>query len=251
MNKIFSHLLKYSRLYIGFFLLILIVCLIGLNLNRMRKTTHNWKVKSTQHFLIYYEEDSPAEKDIEILARLLEEYFKETTEMFGVEISKKIPYYFHSKPLYHLNTPVWGYATRKDIHVVYSNFQKDSSPHELRHFIQQIVNPQAPYFFNEGICGLGIQIGNENFHDKVRRECPDLSKYPLLELVKDFKKYGRIGDYLAYSFNSFLVEQYGKEKFSELYRKVTMDNWQKTMEQIYKLSPLELEVKWKSFLSKK
>lgn len=209
-----------------------------------QKLNRNWKLRASEHFLIYYEKDSPAEKDIEVLAGLLEKYFQECAQMFGLRIGRKIPYFFHSN----LNMPVWGYATDADIHAIYSNNQKDSSPHELRHFFHRLVNPRAPYFFNEGSCGFGIAIGGVDFHSRVRIFCADLPKYPLIELVKDFKKYLRFGDYLAYSFNSFLIEQYGPDKFALFYKEVTPENWQVLLVKIYGLPVSEIETQWRTFL---
>ena len=209
-----------------------------------QQLNRNWKLKPTEHFLIYYEKDSPAEKDIKTLAGLLEKYFTEAAQMFGLQIEDKIPYYLHSN----INMPVWGYATDIDIHAVYSDEQKDSSPHELRHFMHRRVNPGAPYFFNEGACGFGIEIGGVDFHSRVRIFCANLPKYALVELVKDFKKYGRLGDYLAYSFNSFLIEQYGADKFAHLYKEATPENWQSLMEKIYGLPIRDIEAQWKAFL---
>jgi len=237
---------RYSVLAV--FFIFVIFCFVIFGIKSHRKTAKYWNVKPTKHFLIYYEKNSPAEEDIRYLAKVLEEYFQESTQMFNIKITKKIPYYFHGGGLYASNSPVWGYATSKDIHALYSEDKKDSSPHELRHFIHHLVNHRAPYFFNEGACGFGIQIGGQGFHSRAREVCADLFKYPLLELVKEFKKYGRLGDYLAYSFNSFLIEQYGKEKFAKFYQKVTQDNWQELMRQVYGLSFSEIETKWKGFL---
>lgn len=202
----------------------------------------------TEHFLIYYEKKSPAEEGVRLISELLEGYYQETTRIFNIKLDKKIPYYFHSTALEGKDGQIWGYCSIEDIHVVYSDSQKDSSPHELRHFIQRRVNPYAPYFFNEGACGLGIQIGDEDFHAKAKRMCAYVKNISLAELVRDFQKYGRDGDYFAYSFNSFLIEEYGNDKFSAFYCKVTPDNWQETLKNVFGLSYLDIEAKWKAFL---
>lgn len=247
MYNTFFYLFKRYRIHIWLFLFILF-CLIWLSLKSPKTLSHNWRLRPTEHFLIYYEKNSPAQKDIETLAGLLEEYFKETAQMFNIKIDKRIPYYFHSSGLSFSNKTLWGYATKEDIHVIYSDSQKDSSPHELRHFIHQRINPKAPYFFNEGACGLGIQIAGVGFHARASQICSDLAKYSLLELVKDFQRYGRLGDYLAYSFNSFLIGKYSKEKFAQFYKKLTRDNWPGLIKEVYGLSFLEAEAKWKDFL---
>ena len=230
-------------IYVCLLFFILLYLLLA-NRKLPQKVNRKWKLKATEHFLIYYEKDSPAQNDIETLAGLLEKYFKESTQMFGLQIQEKIPYYFHSN----INMPVWGYATDTDIHAIYSDVQKDSSPHELRHFIHRLVNPKAPYFFNEGACGFGIEIGGMDFHSRVRIFCADLPRYSLTELVEGFKKYGRLGDYMAYSFNSFLIEQYGENKFARFYKEVTPQNWQALMEEKYGLAVREIETLWKAFL---
>jgi hypothetical protein len=242
MKRNLGYILRRPYIYICSFLFVLFSLLIARLISQ--KANPNWKLKATEHFLIYYEKGSPAEKDIEVLAGLLEKYFTESTLMFGLQIQQKIPYYFHSN----LDVSVWGYATDTDIHAIYSDSQKDSSPHELRHFMHRRANPGAPYFFNEGACGFGVEIGGVDFHSRVRLFCADLSKYSLVELVKDFKKYARLGDYLAYSFNSFLIEQYGTDKFAHFYKEVTAENWQGLMERIYGLPVHEIETQWKDFL---
>ncbi|MFC1704675.1 hypothetical protein ACFL1E_07875 [Candidatus Omnitrophota bacterium] len=208
----------------------------------------NWKVKTTEHFSIFYEAASPAERDLKMLAQLLEKYYAEASEMFDVEIPKKIQYYFHSRPLYSGTTPVWGYATPESIHAAYSSSQKDSSPHELYHFIHNYANANAPYFFNEGACGFGIQIGGEDFHEKTRKRCKELPSYSLDMLVKDFKRYGRFGDFMAYSFNAYLIETFGKDKYGQFYKKVTQQNWQDVLREVYELDHAALEAQWKDFL---
>lgn len=247
MKNIFSLFRQYRIIIWPLFFISVSLLLINSKLLK-KPNAAPWNVKPTEHLLLYYEKNSPAEKDIEILAKLLEGYFQETAQVFNIKITKKIPYYFHRDKIYHANMPIWGYASLDDIHVIYSDFQKDSSPHELRHFIHQRVNPYAPYFFNEGACGLGIQIGGEGFHAKASVICFDLSKYSLLELVKDFQRFGRLGDYLAYSFNSFLIEQYGRDKFANFYKRINKDNWQEIMKEVYGFSSGEVEAKWKDFL---
>ncbi|MFH1360475.1 MAG: hypothetical protein ABIJ41_05495 [Candidatus Omnitrophota bacterium] len=208
------------------------------------------KVKQTQHFNIYYKKDSPAQCDIEQLSRLLESYYKETTDLFEISLNNKIDYFFHDKQIIHARRgiPIWGYATSVSVHSVYRDSMKDSSPHELCHFIQGMVNPNAPYFFNEGICGYQIQIGGEGFNEKIRRIHPDLDQFSLPVLVDDFQRYGRLGDFLAYSFNAFLVDAYGKEKLPVFYKRVTKDNWKSLMLEIFLESYEQIERDWKEFL---
>ena len=93
-----------------------------------------------------------------------------------------------------------------------------------------------------------MEISGEDFHSKVRRACPAVRGIALSDLVDDFQRHGRFGDYLAYSFNAFLVQEYGEGPFAAFYRAAGQDTCAVKMEEIFGLKPETIEQRWKTFL---
>jgi|GEM_PF-1608382 len=205
----------------------------------------DWEVKETAHFLLHFDQASPAERDIQQLASLFERYFEETSSMFIFRPTVKINCFFHNTfPLKHGKATVWGFVDKDGVHMVYTEKEKDSSSHELGHFFHDAVNPNAPYFFNEGACGIGINIGGKNFFQLAKET--KAAEQSLSANIERFGFFGRDGNYVAYSFCEFLAQRYGTRQFGAFYCDVTTANYRSKLEELSKLSFSELEEAWKT-----
>lgn len=208
-----------------------------------------WTHTDTTHFSIRYPRWSPAEKNVMDLAAQLEDYYADLTRIFPMPEHDLIPVYYHNRPLFAGLRPVWGFTTDYSVHATYSHRIKDTSPHELRHFVQDMINPQAPYFFNEGACGTGIRIGGVGFDQRARAYCPDLQQQPLERIVAGYRMHAdRRQDYWAYSFAEFLMDTYGKEPYGRFYARATPENWQTVFADEFPIPPALAETAWKAAL---
>jgi hypothetical protein len=204
-----------------------------------------WKQKETDHFLLHYERGSFAQRNIDQLAFTYEGYYEEISELFGYRPPEKIKVFFHDEcPINRRGREVWGYVDKYgNVNVAYASNGGDSSSHELRHYFHRAINPNAPYFFNEGTCGIDITIGGKNFFQLARES--GTVNIPLQDNIENFGDHGRTGDYGAYSFCEFLLQQYGDDKFAQFYRNVTMENYRSELEKLSGLPFAELEQAWR------
>ena len=208
-----------------------------------------WTHTDTTHFRIRYPRGSPAEDNIMELAAQLEQYYADLTKIFPLPEHEPIPFYYHNRPLFAGPHPVWGFTTDYSVHAVYTHRIKDTSPHELRHFIQAMVNPEAPYFFNEGACGIGIRIGGIDFERRARASCDLLQRTSFDALVRDYRMHAdRRQDYWAYSFAEFVIENFDKESFGRFYAKATPDNWRDVFLEEFGVPAGQVEAAWKAWL---
>ena len=203
-----------------------------------------WRVKETPHLLVHYEEGSPAERDLDQLASEFENHFQEATSMFDFCPKGRVSLFFHNTfPLMLGTNTVWGYCGKDGVHMAYAEKGKDSSPHELRHFLHAAVNPNAPYFFNEGACGIGISIGGLNFFQLAK--ATQAAEQSLAMQIDTFGSFGKNGDYVAYSFCDFMIQRYGAKAFGRFYRHVTAANYRERLSELSGLPFSELEELWK------
>lgn len=211
-----------------------------------------WTRTDTTHFTIRYPRGSPAQDNILELATQLEDYYAQLTKIFPLPEHEPVPVYYHNRQLFAGLNPVWGYTTDYSVHATYSHRVKDTSPHELRHFIQDMINPDAPYFFNEGACGIGIKIGGIDFDRRARASCADLRQISLEGLVADYRMHAdRNRDYWAYSFAGFLMDTFGKKTFGRFYARAAPGNWREVFAEEFGVPPGQAEAAWKAALCNK
>lgn len=206
-----------------------------------------WTHTDSAHFRIRYPRGSPAQANIVELTDTLEQYYADLSAVFPIPEKGRIPYYYHNRQLFSGVNPVWGYTTDYSIHAVYSHQVKDTSPHELRHFIQDRINPNAPYFFNEGACGIGIRIEGVDFASRARVSCDALRRVSLTRLVDRYHMHAdRRIDFWTYAFAEYLLETYGQEMFGRFYAGATRQNWKGVFEEVYGARFDTIEAAWKT-----
>lgn len=213
-----------------------------------------WLTRETGHFTIFVEKDSSAQKELDHLCELVEIHYRNEAKIYGYEGEgkAKIPYYFHESPVKIGDREVWGFTSHEgggEIHVAYSDKMTDSSPHELRHYLHQKVNPSAPAFFNEGGCNVGVQIGGYNFHQMLKRNSPHVIPYSLADAVRQMRfPYNNAEAQTAYSFCNYLVDNYGQEGFGKFYRVVTKANYADALKDYTGKDAATLEREWAAML---
>jgi len=207
----------------------------------------HWQRRQTTHFVMHYEKGSPAERDIDELAVKIEGFHKDATETYDFIPDRKISYYFHNRlPLSFFGSQCWGYIWMDRIHVAYSEKGKDESPHELRHYVLHKINRSAPDFFDEGSAGIGIKIQDKTFHQWVKETAP--AKIDLEACIKNPDRFGKPGDFVAYSFCTFLFSKLGNKKYGQFYRRVTKKNYSPVLEELTGMPFGSLEAEWKKLV---
>ncbi len=208
-----------------------------------------WTHTDTTHFRIHYPRGSPAARSIMDLSARLEHYYAELTQIYPLPEHDPIPFYYHNRPLFAGTNAVWGFTTDYSVHATYTHRIKDTSPHELRHFVQDIVNPDAPYFFNEGACGVGIAIGGIDFDRRAQASCLVLRQMSLDGVVDNYRMHAdRRQDYWAYSFAGFLMDTFGKKTFGRFYARATDANWKTVFAEEFGVPVGRAEAVWKAGL---
>jgi hypothetical protein len=194
-----------------------------------------WLVRETPHFQVKYTAGSPAEANLEGLEEIVERHYASLAKTYALEAApaRKVPYFFHDKPVMSRGRPVWGFTSHGEggeIHVIYSTEMTDTSPHELRHYVHKAVNPKAPSFFDEGGANIGVKIMGYDFHQILKAKYPRGIPAGLHETIATMgNPYTEIEAAVAYSFCNFLVEKYGEEGFGKMYRVVQPSNYRESL----------------------
>ena len=226
----------------------------------------HFQCQETEHFKLFYEPKSPAEKDIETLKAHVEN-IHHSLNGDNYMPSRKVSYYFHNKyPLRFFGAPVLGYVWNGNVHAVYTENVKEITPHELMHLYLHKMNPKAPFFFEEGTCNIGnyyafqYAVQGQHFtqiitsHDLIARQksLPSLKK-----VIKGFSllTYGYESWFtpplpryeIARSFCQFLYATHG-QKYWIFYEQVRPGNFESKMEEVFGKKFVATESEWKAFL---
>ena len=194
-----------------------------------------WLTRETPHFLVHYSAGSPAEREIETLVGIVEGHFERETKIYGASemLTRKVPYFFHSKPVMSRGRPVWGFTSqgeKGEIHVAYAGEMTDTSPHEFRHYVHRAVNPEAPAFFDEGSANIGVWVMGYHAHQILKAKYPGGLPDDLHNTItKMGNPYTDAEAAMAYSFCNFLAENYGEEGFGKMYATITKANYRESL----------------------
>jgi len=183
----------------------------------------------SEHFIFFFHKGSPAERDISKIAERREEAYRKIADILDVKVQNKIRCFLfpsaREKTFYtgHIGA---GFAQNQTIIEIYNDEIRDHY-HELTHIVAAKLNQNAPPLLSEG---LAVYITSR------------MEKHPLDEKVKLFKekdelipitkllRFEEIGSeaskpLISYpesgSFVKYLIEEYGLEKFKQIYSKTT------------------------------
>jgi len=214
-----------------------------------------WKIQETEHYIFHYKSGSLAEKEIAQIIDLQENCFREITDTLEFVPKNTIQYWFcdtrkEVKEVsgfeYEVNGVTYTTPENPRIYAVYNEEKKCVGHHEDTHAIScQFATPNSAaiveglamhfdkvwwkipnelctyvYFKNGKYIAIESLIENEGFYDM-----PDMISYPVMG-----------------AFTSFLIRNYGIEKYRKLYQE--QDDWIASFENIYHVQLSVLEEKF-------
>ncbi|MDD3922958.1 MAG: hypothetical protein PHY39_05430 [Endomicrobiaceae bacterium] len=228
--------------------------------------------EETPHYFFYFQKGSLAEKDIKSIIDTKEAHYEKILNWMSLSNNHKINYYLYpslkeKKDLMGDDSPgnaIWeeleiengkSDTEKFEIHVVYNEKCKFIGEHEDAHLLS-LPWGLSIYLFCEGLAQfMEDNFMDENLHAVAKKLLQENKLYPIKWLcsnrnwkdVKPLMIYPQVG-----SFSKFIIEEYGKDKFEELYKGTsrhfdTSKNLSE-IERIYCKEINQLEREWIDFL---
>ena len=184
----------------------------------------DWQSYESEHFIFYYDEDYLTADEIATIAQNQEALFTEICNHLGIEFTEKIEYYLYGDRKEWEGIP-GAYAMLTEIRflcIFCVDFCKEglNDAHEMTHALSTKIGFQHG-FLAEGLAVYveDYCIGGENLHGIIRILHEEGRLTPLEDLIEDYWCDILYNYDIAGSFAVFLIEEYGIEKFKELYAK--------------------------------
>jgi len=231
--------------------------------------------RSTKHFEIYYFKNSTAAREIDQIAEKKDKGFQEICRFLGKDSDLRIRLvFFEDGKTKHSETGHQGrgWAYGNTIVEVYNDQEQLDPYHETTHVLMRpFGNP--PALFNEGFAvymseRLGAHAlddlsgGQATIYERVR-ELKSKDEWIELEELITYNEIGSpksrppIAYAEAASFVKFLIDEYGRDKFLQAYKKLkNSDNkiihWtnKKALQKIYDKQFSELQKEWENAFQK-
>lgn len=225
-----------------------------------------WKIYESDHYIFHVEAKSLAEKEIEKIKEIQESAYTKIIQTFKFqEPRQKIKYYFYpsqDKKAELMGDDWFAQAIYNEfeVHAVYDEKDRVIGEHEDTHLLS------LPWGLSIGLFQEGLaeyMVGKNWFgedHDKVAFEGLEENVLPTVSDMMEHEKWLNLSDEHAIyhygfvgSFTKYLIENFGKEEFKELYqntsRTKTKEENIKVFTKIYQISPEEMEEEWKNHIS--
>ena len=208
----------------------------------------------TDHFVIYYDPDSPAARRIDLIAGDHEWRYKELSGFLGVDSAEKIRSYIYPDTETRKRVVGAGDTTianpiHKEIHLVYDTFPQPILKHELTHvmagdFGTDVLRMSPKIGLLEGLAVAADWSGDVYDPHEWSKALIENGMAPDISDIAGFgfwyappaQSYTLMG-----SFTRYLIDTYGMDKFKTVYRTGDFS--------LYGKSLPELEAGWKKFLS--
>ncbi len=231
-----------------------------------------WLKQKSSHYVFYYLKSSLAEKNIDKIAELKEKHYDKILKFLNLKNNQIILYYLYPSlkdkaDLMGDDSPgnvIWGEfelfngeikTDKFEIHTVYSDKCKFIGEHEDTHLLSLPLGLSI-YLFCEGLAQFmeGNLFGKDV--DFISKELLEQKKlYSVKELI-DNKNWEGVEPKIIYpevgSFTRFLINTYGRDKFKNIYQKLSrLNNFEenlKTIENGFGKLIEELEERWKNNL---
>ena len=204
------------------------------------------KTYETEHFLIHYDPESDAAKNIELIAKDHEWRYSEVSEYLDVDIRDKIISYIY--PDSQVRKKYFGslHATvanpiHREIHQVFNTYPIGELKHELVHIISADFGTRTLKISPKKGLIEGIAVAVDwpvNVMDKHQLSKTLLNKESLNKNLSDFLGYGfwyyppSVSYTLMGSYSRYLLDNFGVEKFKEYYRTGSTDKYNKSEEEL-------------------
>jgi hypothetical protein len=187
-----------------------------------------YQTLESEHYIFNFLEDSFAAEHIEEIVLIQEQAFKKITSFFKIDVSFKIVYYLLETPeqvgvAFGDNEACNGFAEEPNIiYAVYSKRIKCIGPHEDAHIISYLINKPTSAFVREGLA----MYFDEYWWNKINtiwvKEFLKDGNYVKIEELIDDNNFFEHNDAITYpisgAFTKFLIDTYGREKYTEFYR---------------------------------
>lgn len=212
---------------------------------------------SSENYDFHFLRDSIAENDIEEIAELQENCYKEICSYLSIQPNIRIQYYLLDTPelvgeIYGDNEPCNGFASPPDsIYAVYNEEVKCIGPHEDAHILSYTINRPKSVFIREGLAMFFDKLWWDKTNEDWVRSFLQENKYiDINQLLLDdvFFNYSDAITYpIAGAFTKFLLENYGINKYISLYR-YTGDDFENKAKEVYKKEIDDLEKEFISYI---
>jgi len=204
------------------------------------------KTYETDHFLIHFDPESNAAKNIELIAKDHEWRYSEVSEYLDVDISNKINSYIYpdtrSRKKYFgsLHATVAN-PIHQEIHQVFTAYPTRELKHELVHIISSEFGSSTLKISPKKGLIEGVAVAVDwpvHVMDKHQLAKTLVKKESINKNLNDFLGYGfwyyppSVSYTLMGSYSRYLIDNYGVEKFKEYYRTGDTDSYNKTEDEL-------------------
>lgn len=221
-----------------------------------------WKVHESEHLIIYYRCNSPAERDIKKIVSQHEKAYKKICTLLDVTVPIKIEYFFFSSqeeaeewmwPGIVLNSS----NRALQVFALYSDEIRASVEHELTHCIAYMINHHSTRARLELLSeGLAEAMVGERQGQPIHSLVGSLLKDKEISIrdLTDNRAFHQLEDSypIAGSFVKYLLDEYGIEKFKFVYKYTHPKHIYLQLNLIFKKAYGkkldELEKEWREYL---
>ncbi len=207
------------------------------NYTALYTTYKGWGVKKTPHYIFYFTSDSPAEKEIELIASRQESAYTKIHLLLNTDfISEPIRYYIY--PSEELKKELMGddgYAQAiwhdNSVHIVYTDSIKPLGEHEDTHLLTLSwgvsfgLLQEGLAEYTSGCVWHGV---DEDMIARDEYEKGSLPAVPALMSHDAWVHYSENREQILYplagSFVRFLIQSYGLEVFKKIYKETNRQN---------------------------
>lgn len=235
------------------------------NYNHNFLNDKRWIAKETDHYVFFYFKNSVAEKEINEIANTQENAYKKIIDFLKVEEPKrKIEYYFYPDPetkeeLMGNDWYAQSIADEFRVHTLYDEKIKPIGPHEDTHLLS-LPWGSSVGFLEEGLAEFLVgHAWDKLSHSKYVKEGYLKNLYPPLSEFMRHESWLETDDSkaiyfysLAGLFTSFLIDNFGRDKFESFYRQTNRENNEEEnkniFRKIYDNSIENTELKFREFV---
>ena len=199
------------------FVFILIILVIPL-----AQSGEEWHTYESDHFIFYYDEEYLSYEEIETIALTQEDLFYRISDILDIQYTGKITYYLYGNRMDYGGIP-GAYAVGSEIHflcIFCVDFCKEGlhDAHEMTHALSDNIG------YQHGLLAEGLAVYIEdyimkgvNLHGVVKILHTEGRLTSLEDLWEDYWCDILYNYDIAGSFTQFLIEEYGMEKYKQLY----------------------------------
>lgn len=213
------------------------------------------KQYESEHYVLYYNEGTEAERDIQSIAAEQEACFRYICRVLGVKPGFKIEYFLCNSPaevghIYGDDDPCNGFAAPPDkIYAVYNEQVKCVGFHEDAHIISYIINrPDSPAI-REGLAMYFDRkwwaIQNLDWCGYFLETDRYISVAELLRKEAFFDADCAISYPIMGAFTDYLIATYGNAAYVEMYKQQDIPQ---AMQKVFGKSPEELSAEFEDYV---